>query len=258
MVARGLTAACDTLWGHCAEVRQTSCRQALPSRKAPNILAISWMVPGSRSQADGMQRQKRTHQIVSQSTTSFAEPRGEAWHRSAPLSRLTVNDIRRWLRSLIFAGAALGTKAPLLTFPYDEREPIAAQGYNNHRRASGESGRTGIVRSGTLRVDGPDFEEQAAIETRVAFGNLRGFLEIVGENEPVAANHFLGFAKRAVCDHFFPRDRFSFTGEPLSAFHLSLINQSIKPDIESVDRALYFIPRKVFVPLSTGNYQVFG
>lgn len=66
MVARGLTAACDTLWGDCAEVRQTSCRQALPSRKAPNILAISWMVPGSRSQADGMQRQKRTHQIVSQ------------------------------------------------------------------------------------------------------------------------------------------------------------------------------------------------
>ena len=109
-----------------------------------------------------------------------------------------------------------------------------------------------------MRVDGPDFEEQAAIETRIAFGNLRGLVEIVGENEPVAANHFFGFAKRAVGDHFFPTNRSSFTGKPLPAFHLSLINQSIKPDIESVDRVLYFVPRKVLVPLSAGNYEVFG
>jgi hypothetical protein len=33
---------------------------------------------------------------------------------------------------------------------------------------------------------------------RPAFGDLRGFVEAVSENEPVASDHFLGFAERAV------------------------------------------------------------
>ena len=108
----------------------------------------------------------------------------------------------------------------------------------------------GYCRGLALRVDGPDFEEQAAVQTGVAFGDLRGFVEVVSENEPVAADHFLGFAKRAVCYHIFPRDRFTFIREPLPAFHFSLINQSIKPGVELVDCVLYFIPREGFVPLS--------
>ena len=31
-----------------------------------------------------------------------------------------------------------------------------------------------------------------------------GFVEVVSKNEPVAADHFLGFSKRAVCYHIFP------------------------------------------------------
>ena len=48
-----------------------------------------------------------------------------------------------------------------------------------------------------MRIDGPDFEEQAAVQTGIAFGDLHGFVEVGSENEPVAADHFLGFAKRA-------------------------------------------------------------
>ena len=33
-----------------------------------------------------------------------------------------------------------------------------------------------------MRVDGPDFEEQAAVQTGVAFGDLRGFVEVISEN----------------------------------------------------------------------------
>ena len=116
----------------------------------------------------------------------------------------------------------------------------------------------GIVGGCALRVDGPDFEEQATVQAGVAFGYLRGFVEVVSENEPIAADHFLGFAKRAVCYHFLPHDRFTFICEPLPAFHFSLTNQSIKPGIELVDCLLYFIPREGSVPVSPGNYQVFG
>src|ERR1700736_6372773 len=116
----------------------------------------------------------------------------------------------------------------------------------------------GIVGGCTVRVDGPDFEEQAAVQTGVAFGGLRGFIEVVSENEPVAPYHFLGFAKRAVCYHILPHDRFTFVREPLPALHFSLINQSIKPGVELVDCVLYFIPREGSVPMSPGNYQIFG
>jgi hypothetical protein len=116
----------------------------------------------------------------------------------------------------------------------------------------------GIVGARRLRVDGPDFDEQAAVQTGVAFGDLGGFVEVVSENEPVAADYFLGFAKRAVSYHILPHDRFTFIREPLPALHFSLINQSFKPGVELVDCVLYFIPREGSVPLSPGNYQVFG
>ena len=37
-----------------------------------------------------------------------------------------------------------------------------------------------------------------------------------------------------------------------------LVNQTIEPVIELVDGVLYFIPPEGIVPLSAGNYQVFG
>ena len=107
-------------------------------------------------------------------------------------------------------------------------------------------------------VDGPDFEEHAAVQTRVAAGDLRGFVEIVSENEPVAADHFLGFTKRAVCYHILSHDRFTFIRESLTAPHFSLMNQLIKPGVEFADGVLYFLSREGFVPVSPGNYQVFG
>lgn len=57
--------------------------------------------------------------------------------------------------------------------------------------------------AGPLRVDGPDFEKQAKVEARVFCGNLCSFLEAPGYDEPVAADDFLGFAKRAVRHHIF-------------------------------------------------------
>jgi hypothetical protein len=116
----------------------------------------------------------------------------------------------------------------------------------------------GVVGVCGLRVDGPDFQEQAAIQTRVACGDLRSFVEVVCENEPVPANHLLGFAKRAVCHRFLPRDRLASISEPLPSLHRSLVNQTIEPVIEPVDCILYFISPKGIVPLSAGNYQVFG
>jgi hypothetical protein len=116
----------------------------------------------------------------------------------------------------------------------------------------------GIVGRSTLRVDGPDFQEQAAVQTGVAFGDLRGFVEVGSENEPVAADHFLGFAKRTVCYHILPHDRFAFISEPVPGLYFSLINQPIIPSVELVDCVLYFIPREGSVPLAAGNYQVFG
>jgi two-component system, OmpR family, response regulator len=116
----------------------------------------------------------------------------------------------------------------------------------------------GIVGCCKFRVDWPDFEEQAAIQTGVACGNLRGFVKVFGEDEPVASDHFLGFAKRTVSYHVLSRNRFAFILEPLPASHFSLINQLIKPGVELVNCALYFIPRQGAIPLTTGNYQVFG
>ena len=94
-----------------------------------------------------------------------------------------------------------------------------------------------------MRIDWPDFEEQAAVQARVPFGDLRGFVEVFSENEPIAADDFLGFAERSICYHVLARDRLAFIRKTLSAFHFSFINQSIKPDVELINRALYFIPR---------------
>jgi hypothetical protein len=105
------------------------------------------------------------------------------------------------------------------------------------------SGLRGIVGGSTVRVDRPDFEEQTAVQTGVALSDLRGFVEVISENEPIAADHFLGFAKRAVCYHILPRDCSAFIHEPLPAPHFSLINQLIEPGVELVDYFLYFIPR---------------
>ena len=116
----------------------------------------------------------------------------------------------------------------------------------------------GIVGGSRLRINGPDFEQKAAVQTRVAFGDLYGFVETLSENEPVAANRFFGFTERAVCYHIGPADRFTFIREPLPPLHFSFVNQSIIPDVELVDCVLDFIPREGFVPLSPGNYQVFG
>jgi hypothetical protein len=94
--------------------------------------------------------------------------------------------------------------------------------------------------SGTLRVDGPDFVKQTAVQTGIALGDLRGFFEAAGHDEPVAADHFLGFAKRPVRRPI-PRNRFPLNGKPLSGFHLSLLNQSVQPPVELVDRVLDFL-----------------
>jgi hypothetical protein len=119
-------------------------------------------------------------------------------------------------------------------------------------------GNSRILDSCNLLVDRPDFEQQAAFQAGVTLGDLRRFVEVVGENEPKAADHFFGFAERAVCYHIMPRDRFTFVREPLPPLHFSLADQSIKPGVEFVNYILYFLPRKGFVPLSAGNYQVFG
>src|SRR6478609_1901350 len=105
-----------------------------------------------------------------------------------------------------------------------------------------ESGETGIIGRSGLRVDRPDFVEQAAVQTRISTGDGGGFVEVVSKNEPVAADHFLGFSKRAVCYHIFTRDCFTVISKSLSVFHSSLVDQSIEPDVKPVDRVLYFIP----------------
>jgi hypothetical protein len=53
----------------------------------------------------------------------------------------------------------------------------------------------GIVGGSRSRINGPYFEQKAAVQTRVAFGDLYGFVETLSENEPVAANRFFGFTK---------------------------------------------------------------
>jgi hypothetical protein len=45
--------------------------------------------------------------------------------------------------------------------------------------------------------DRPDFDQLGVIETGVAFDDVRRLVQILSENEPVTANHFLGLAERA-------------------------------------------------------------
>jgi hypothetical protein len=119
------------------------------------------------------------------------------------------------------------------------------------------SGLAGIFEGGGLGVDGSDFKQEAAFQTGVSFGDFRSFIEVASENEPIAADDFLRFAKRAV--HYrLPPDGFALVRESLSTLHFSLVHQSLKPDVEFVDGGRYFVSRAVAVPLSTRNYQVFG
>ncbi len=120
------------------------------------------------------------------------------------------------------------------------------------------SGEAGVVGSCSFWVNGPDFEGEAVVQTRVAARDVGGFFETVSENEPVAADHFLGFPKGAVGYPIFLCNRFASIRESLSAFHFALTDQSIEPCVELVDGVLYFIARDVAVPLASGNYQVFG
>jgi hypothetical protein len=115
-----------------------------------------------------------------------------------------------------------------------------------------------LVTAITLRINGPDFEQMAAVQTRVAFGDLYGFVETLSENEPVTANRFFGFTKGAVCYQILPRDRFTFGREPLPGLHFSFVNQSVIPDVKFLRCALYFIWGEGLVPLSPADYQIFG
>ena len=96
------------------------------------------------------------------------------------------------------------------------------------------------------------------VQIRVAFGDLCGFVETLSENELVAANHFFGFTKGAVCYLILPRDRFTFGREPLPGLHFSFVNQSIIPDVKSLNCALYFIFGEGRVPLSPADYKIFS
>jgi hypothetical protein len=116
---------------------------------------------------------------------------------------------------------------------------------------------SGIFRGPELRIYGPDFEQKATVQTRVALSDLYGLVETLRENEPVAANRFFGFTEWPVCDHLGPPDRFAAIGEPLSWLHFSFVSQSIIPEVKLVDGVLDFIPREGFVPLPPANYQVF-
>jgi hypothetical protein len=119
-------------------------------------------------------------------------------------------------------------------------------------------GLPGVLEGRRLRIDGPDFEHQAAVQTGITLGDLRGFVQVVSDNEPIAPDHFLGFAKRAVRYRILPCDRFTFIGEPLSALHFPFADQSLQPEIELVDYVLYFIRRARLVPLSPGDDKVLG
>jgi hypothetical protein len=99
-----------------------------------------------------------------------------------------------------------------------------------------------IIRGRNLWIDRPDFHEQSVLQTRVTFGDLRRLIKIMGENEPVPANHFFRFTERAVGYRVLPPDRFTFIREPLPTFHFSLGNQLFKPGVELIDHILRFFP----------------
>jgi hypothetical protein len=115
-----------------------------------------------------------------------------------------------------------------------------------------------VVRSCNLRIDRPDFDEQAIVQTGIAFGDLHCFLEIVSKDGPVTADRFFGFTERAVGYRTLSPDCFAFVGEPLPGFHFALVNQFINPGIESVEHVLFFLPREGAIPLSAANYQELG
>src|SRR5262249_11277283 len=101
--------------------------------------------------------------------------------------------------------------------------PSTSCGHDWSRCSLGGLGRHREGR-GPLRIDGSDLVKQTAVQTRVSCGNLRRLLEAAGHDEPVAADDFLGFAKRTV-RHAFPGNRFSCGRESLSGLHLSLSNK---------------------------------
>src|SRR5580704_9539841 len=113
--------------------------------------------------------------------------------------------------------------------------------------------------SGVARCGSMGFEKMAAVQTRVAFGDIcTAFVETLSENKPVTANRFFGFTKGAVCYHILPRDRFTCGREPLPGLHFAFFNQSIIPDVKLLRGPLYIISGEGLVPLSPGDYQIFG
>jgi hypothetical protein len=106
----------------------------------------------------------------------------DAWpNRSAGL--VSLRDRYRGALIGLAAGDALGTTL--------EFQPPGTFAPLKPIPRAWSSRQAGIVRGCRLRVDRSDFEEQAAPQTRIAVGDLGGFVEVVRENEPVAADHFL-------------------------------------------------------------------
>src|SRR5258708_22619112 len=79
---------------------------------------------------------------------------------------------------------------------------------------------------------GPDFDGYTAVQTWVTCGDLYRFFKTLRLNEPITADHFLGFAKRAVRYSFSARENFALIRKLTPAFHLSFIAQSLEPSEE--------------------------
>ena len=78
-----------------------------------------------------------------------------------------------------------------------------------------------------MRIDGPDLDEQAIIQRRDPLADTHSFIEAVGQNDPIAADYFFGFAEWTVEHLILPADGFSFMRQAVSRFDFSLLNQPI-------------------------------
>ena len=94
--------------------------------------------------------------------------------------------------------------------------------------------------------------------TRIALRNLCRFLQAARKDEPIPADHLLRLAERPIGDHIVARHRLSPIRKPLPRPHLTFLHHSIEPDVEIIDRGLNVFLGRVGVPLSAGDYEIFG
>ncbi len=91
-----------------------------------------------------------------------------------------------------------------------------------------------ILWSRGLRIDRPDLDEQAIFQGRDALGDTYSFIEAVGQDGPIAADYFFGFAEWTIKHLILPADGFSFMREAVPGFNFPLLNQAIVPSVKCI------------------------